>query len=152
MKKNERISAFVQQLGANPALALDPRYQGFFTCFNEQQYYEAHDVLENLWLERRDENYPFFKGLIQVAGAFVHLQKQFLHPTHPKHGRRLRPAVRLFQLAAKNLGAFAPRHLQLDVAAVLRLCERQSAEIIAGEYERNPWKPTHAPQIDLLSE
>lgn len=150
MKKNERISTFVQQLGANPALALDPRYQGFFTCFNGQQYYEAHDVLENLWLERRDENHLFFKGLIQLAGAFVHLQKQFLHPMHPKHGRRLRPAVRLFQLAAKNLTAFAPRHLQLDVAATLRLCERQAAEIMLGEYERNPWSPEQAPQLHLL--
>ena len=41
------------------------------------------------------DNYLFFKGLIQVAGAFVHLQKQFLHPEHPKHRPRLRPAVRL---------------------------------------------------------
>ena len=150
MKKNDRISAFIQQLGADPALALDPRYQGYFTCFNDQQYYEAHDVLENLWLERRDEHYLFFKGLIQVAGAYVHLQKQFLHPTHPKHGRRLRPAVRLFHLAARNLAAFAPRHLQLDVAAILRLCERQAAEIIAGDYELNPWEPKQAPKLHLL--
>jgi len=151
MKKNDRIHAFVQQLGANPALELDPRYQGFFQCFNEQQYYEAHDVLENLWLERKDEHHLFFKGLIQLAGAFVHLQKQFTHPTHPKHGRRMRPAVRLFQLAAKNLAAFAPRHLHLDVAAVLRMCERQAAEIVAGDYEKNPWKPDDAPNLHLLS-
>jgi len=149
MKKNDRITAFVQQLGADPALALDPRYLGYFTCFNAQQYYEAHDVLENLWLERRDEHYLFFKGLIQVAGAFVHLQKQFVHPTHPKHGRRMRPAARLFALAAKNLTSFAPQHLHLDVAAVLRLCEKQAAEIVAGEYERNPWRPATAPQLHL---
>ena len=48
MKKNDRISAYVQQLGADPALALDARYQGYFTCFNGQQYYEAHDVLVRL--------------------------------------------------------------------------------------------------------
>lgn len=152
MKKTDRISAFVQQLGADPALALDPRYQGYFTCFNAGQYYEAHDVLEDLWLERRDEHYLFFKGLIQVAGAFVHLQKQYVHPTHPKHGRRLRPAVRLFQLAAKNLAPFAPRHLQLDVSAVLRLCERKAEKIVAGDYERNPWDPAHAPKLHLLNE
>jgi len=152
MKKNDRISAFVQQLGADPALALDPRYQGYFTCFNARQYYEAHDVLENLWLERRDEHYLFFKGLIQVAGAFVHLQKQHVHPTHPKHGRRLRPAVRLFQLAMKNLAPYAPRHLQLDVTTVLRLCERKAEKIVAGNYEQNPWDPAHAPKLHLLSE
>jgi hypothetical protein len=150
MKKTERIAAMVQKLGADPGLALDPRYQGYFACFNAQQYYEAHDVLEDLWLERRDEHHHFFKGLIQFAGAFVHLQKQYVHPTHPKHGRRLRPAVRLFQLAAKNLAPFAPRHLQLDVAAILRLCDQRSAEIVAAEYERNPWMPSHAPQLHLL--
>jgi hypothetical protein len=152
MKKNDRISAIVQKFGADPALAVDPRYQGFFTCFNAQQYYEAHDVLENLWLERRDEHHHFFKGLIQFAGAFVHLQKQFEHPTHPKHGRRMRPAVRLFQLAAKNLAPFAPKHLYLDVAALLRLGDEQVAEIIAGEYERNPWRPEQAPQLHLLAQ
>src|SRR5258708_946402 len=152
MKKHDRISAMVQKLGANPALALDPRYQGFFTCFNDRQYYEAHDVLENLWLERRDEHHLFFKGLIQLAGAFVHLQKQFTHPTHPKHGRRMRPAVRLFQLAAKNLAPFAPKHLQLDVAAILRLCEMKAGNIVAADYEVNPWRPERAPQLHLLAQ
>src|SRR5688572_33201127 len=103
MKKNDRISAFVQTLGADPALALDPRYQGYFACFNLQQYYEAHDVLEDLWLESRDDNYLFYKGLIQVAGAFVHLQKQYLRPDHPKDGRRMHPAVRLFELSVRNI-------------------------------------------------
>ena len=73
MKKNDRISAYIGQLGADPGLALDPCYQGYFKCFNAGAYYEAHDVLEHLWLRTRDENHLFFKGLIQVAGAFVHL-------------------------------------------------------------------------------
>lgn len=150
MKKNERISAFVQQLGADPALALDPRYQGYFTCFNAGQYYEAHDVLENLWLERRDENHLFFKGLIQVAGAFVHLQKQFLHPGHHKHGRRLRPAVRLFHLGVKNLAPYAPHHLQLNVTALLRMCAQRSTEIVDSDFTLNPWHPAGAPQLLLL--
>ncbi len=150
MKKNARISAFVQQLGADPARSLDPRYQGYFTCFNAQQYYEAHDVLEDLWLSARDENYLFYKGLIQVAGAFVHLQKQFLHPEHPKHAPRLRPAVRLFALATKNLTPYQPEHLHLDVSALLRMCDRYVAEVVKTDFQRNPWRPSHAPQLSLL--
>jgi hypothetical protein len=150
MKKNDRISAFVQQLSADPALGLDPRYQGYFACFNAQQYYEAHDVLEDLWLSARDENYLFFKGLIQFAGAFVHLQKQFLHPEHPKHAPRLRPAVRLFGLAMKNLAPHAPQHLHLDVAEVLHLAERYTSEIVDSHFQRNPWQPANAPQLHLL--
>jgi len=152
MKKNERIAAFIETLGADPTAALDPRYQGFFTCFNARQYYEAHDVLENLWLETAGGDHLFFKGLIQLAGAFVHLQKHFLHPEHPKHVRRLRPAVRLFHLALANLEAFAPRHLRLDVAALCQLCRHHAAEIAGSDFQHNPWHPAHAPRIELTAE
>lgn len=147
MKKSDRISALVGQLPAGGAL--DPRYTGYFTCFNAGQYYEAHDVLEHLWLRCGDENALFYKGLIQVAGAFVHLQKQYLHPLHAKHGRRLRPAVRLFRLGAQNLAPFAPRHLQLDVEALCQRCEKLAEEIAAADYARNPWNPDQPPQLRL---
>lgn len=149
MKKNERIAVLVGTLDADPASALDPRYQGFFRCFNSQLYYEAHDVLEDLWLETKGADHRFHKGLIQVAGAFVHLQKQHLHPSHAKHGRRLRPAVRLFHLAVENLAPFAPRHLHLDVAALCDLCRGYAAAAAADDFAQNPWSPAHAPQLRL---
>ena len=152
MKKSDRITALVGRLSPGPATALDPHYTGYFTCFNAGQYYEAHDVLEHLWLQCCDSNALFYKGLIQIAGAYVHLQKQYLHPHHPKHATRLRPAVRLFQLGAKNLAPFAPRHLQLDVAALLVRCERLTDEIAATDYARNPWNPDRAPRIELSIE
>ena len=112
MKKHDRMTAFVASLDTDPALAANPCYQGYFRCFNDGLYYEAHDVLEHLWLGngRDDANHAFYKGLIQVAGAFVHLRKQYEHPAHAKHGRRLRPAVRLFALAQANLTPYGPRH------------------------------------------
>ena len=152
MTKSDRISALIGQPCPGPAAALDPHYTGFFTSFNAGRYYEAHDVLEHLWLRCRDGNALFYKGLIQIAGAFVHLQKQHLHPLHPKHGRRLRPAVRLFQLGAKNLAPFAPRHLDLDVAALLARCAQLAEEITAADYARNPWHPEHAPRVELMAE
>ena len=152
MKKSDRISALVGRLGPGAATAPDPHYAGYFTCFNAGQYYEAHDVLEHLWLRCRDANALFYKGLIQIAGAFVHLQKQHLHPLHPKHARRLRPAVRLLRLGAQNLAPFAPRHLHLDVAALRLRCAQLADEIIAADYARNPWQPEHAPRIELIVE
>src|SRR5262245_57748525 len=62
MKKSERLKAFVEQLPKTVAAAgLDPRYTGYFTCFNARQYYEAHDVLEDLWLGDPGDDYAFFK-------------------------------------------------------------------------------------------
>jgi len=152
MKKSDRINQFVTSLGGDPRIALHPCYQGYFTCFNAQQYYEAHDVLEHLWLQTRGADYAFFKGLIQFAGAFVHLQKQHLHPTHSKHGRRLRPAVRLFHLAAANLTPYAPYHLQLDVAALCALGQQHANAITRSDFTLNPWQPATAPQLRLTPE
>ena len=71
----------------------DPRYLKYFECFNQQRFFEAHDVLEALWLpQRQGPNGSFYKGLIQLAGAFVHWQKQ-----------RPGPAVALFKLARTYL-------------------------------------------------
>jgi predicted metal-dependent hydrolase len=149
MKKSDRLTAFVEQLDTDTEIDLDPCYQGYFTCFNAGNYYEAHDVLEHLWLKRRDENYEFYKGLIQIAGAFVHLKLQSLHPDHPKHGRRLQPAVRLFLRGIEHIAPYGPRHLRLDVAALCRLCSGIAGEIAEGEFSRNPWDPTRMPRLEL---
>ena len=127
MNKRERISQWLADATGEevnpgqPEVEKHPYYRAFFDCWNQQQYYEAHDVLEQLWLHTRSADSDFFKGLIQAAGAFVHLQKHFEHPLHAKHSRRLPPAVRLFRLAEKNLSSFAPWHHALDVAALCQL-------------------------------
>ena len=152
-KKAARMDAFVAGLGADAASLLDPCYQGYFRCFNAGEYYEAHDVLEHLWL--RDgpggENYAFYKGLIQVAGAFVHLRQHFEHPTHAKHGRRLSPAARLFELARANLFAYEPQHLRLDVASLRALCAAHRDVLTRSGFAHNPWSPDRAPQLRLIS-
>jgi len=150
MKKSDRISSFVAGLDSRADPHLDPRYTGYFTCFNAQQYYQAHDVLEDLWLKTEGENYAYFKGLIQFAGGYVHLQKQYLRPDHPKDGRRLRPATRLFRLAFENLQPFRPVHWQFDVADLCARCELLIGEIEASSFQRNPWSPTCAPILHLL--
>src|SRR3954467_1703884 len=147
MSKGERISRFVAELGAGDAdpnqsdIAKHSFYRAFFHCWNEQRYYEAHDVLEQLWLRTKSADADYFKGLIQAAGAFVHLQKHFEHPSHAKHSRRLPPAVRLFGLAQRNLTTFAPWHHGLDVAAACEVLRRYADDIVTSDYTINPWSP-----------
>jgi hypothetical protein len=150
MRKGDRIAAFVEGLEAGADPGLSRCYTGYFVCFNAGRYYEAHDVLEHLWLECRDENHAYYKGLIQIAGGFVHLQKQQLRPAHPKDGARLRPAVRLFRLGAANLAPYCPIHLRFDVESLCRLAQGLADEIIASEFMRNPWRPDRLPQLRLL--
>jgi len=73
MNKGERISRLVAGLTAEDVdpnqtdIAKHPFYRAFFQCWNEQRYYEAHDVLEQLWLNTNTDDDYFFKGLIQAA-------------------------------------------------------------------------------------
>jgi predicted metal-dependent hydrolase len=86
-------------------------YLAYFDCFNRGKYFEAHEVLEGLWLpQRRGPNGPFYKGLIQLAGAFVHVQK-----------RRPGPAAALLKLASGNLTNYPGIHERLALEPVRQL-------------------------------
>jgi hypothetical protein len=155
MTKGERISRFVEELeGTAPEAATvdvvqHPCYRGFFRCWNEQRYYEAHDVLEHLWLSTTSEDANYFKGLIQAAGGFVHLQKHYEFPAHPKHSRRLGPAVRLFALAERNLEPFGAIRHGFNIDGLRALMARTARDIVDSEFTRNPWSPERAPRLVL---
>jgi predicted metal-dependent hydrolase len=159
MNKGERISQFVRGLEGNETatqggtMADHPYYRAFFRCWNQQRYYEAHDVLEQIWLGKTvtAEDARYFKGLIQAAGAFVHLQKQFEHPTHPKHGKRLGPATRLFRLAEKNLELLGAERHELDLVKFREMLAEYLQVIVESEQKINPWSPKTAPRVELRS-
>jgi predicted metal-dependent hydrolase len=118
---------------------VDAQYLAFFEEFNRQRFFEAHEALEGLWLaDRKGPDAAFYKGLIQLAGAFVHLQKD-----------RLRPAAALFRLAGANLQAYPAIHDQLDVAAVRLVVEQWLSRLEAGSFSANPLRANAPPTLDL---
>lgn len=118
---------------------LDPQYVGFFERFNQQLFYEAHEVLEPLWLaQRRETDGAFYKGLIQLAGAFVHLQKG-----------RLQPATALLRLSHANLQLYPAVHQQLDLTAVLALIRAWQGKLEAGYCGLTPPFISPAPELHL---
>jgi predicted metal-dependent hydrolase len=115
-RKQDKVAALIERFRGQ---ALDPHYLGYFECFNQGLFYEAHEVLEELWLaERKETNGKFYKGLIQLAGAFVHVQKG-----------RPQPATALFKLARANLGAYPKVHQGLDVGAVLLIIDQAARRL-----------------------
>jgi len=126
MTKSEHLRELMARAGAS-----GPKgpYVAYFYFFNRQEFYDAHDVLEALWLpERKGPNNDFYKALIQLAGAFVHLQKG-----------RVKPAIALFKLARSYLGKYPERHEGLSVVEVL--------EMMDGWVERLERIGDNSPQI-----
>lgn len=137
-KKSAKIAALIESCRGQK---LDAHYLGYFECFNQGLFYEAHDVLEELWLaERQGPNHSFHKGLIQLAGAFVHLQKN-----------RLRPSAALFKLAKANLQKYPAQHEHLEIAAVLKLIENWLGELERREFAINPLTTDNAPKLHLMA-
>jgi predicted metal-dependent hydrolase len=135
--KSARIAAMIESFRGHELAA---HYLGYFDCFNRQLFYEAHDVLEDLWLaDKHGPNGNFYKGLIQLAGAFVHLQKN-----------RLRPAAALFQLARANLEKYPRMHEHLNLKALGDLIAKWLADLEAAQFETNPLMEKNAPQLVLV--
>jgi predicted metal-dependent hydrolase len=134
--KSARIAAMIESFQGQE---LDAHYLGYFDCFNRQLFYEAHDVLEDLWLpDRHGANGNFYKGLIQLAGAFVHLQK-----------KRLRPSAALFKLAQANLEKYPSPHEHLNLGAVQLLITGWLVQLEKGGFQINPLTARNVPQLAL---
>ena len=129
----------------------DVRYAAYFHHFNREDYYEAHDVLESLWLEggREARSAAFYQGLIQLAGAFVHMRKHFEHPGHRVHQQRLAPAYRLLALVEKNLGGYGEEWEGIRLEVIFKLAKEMKGVLSSGEYQKNPWSPKCGPRLEL---
>lgn len=134
-KKSGRIATMIESFRGQ---SRDAHYLGYFGCFNEGLYYEAHDVLEEMWLPSRGQPADhFYKGLIQLAGAFVHLQKD-----------RLGPSNALFNLARANLEKFPSYYEGLNVAHVLNLIANWQLRLRERPNE-NPLSANKPPKLNL---
>jgi predicted metal-dependent hydrolase len=134
--KSARIAAMIESFQGQE---LDAHYLGYFDCFNRQLFYEAHDVLEDLWLkDRHGSEGNFYKGLIQLAGAFVHLQKN-----------RLRPSAALFKLAQANLEKYPREHQHLNLKTVHDLAQKWLLDLERNDFSMNPLSTENVPKMIL---
>jgi predicted metal-dependent hydrolase len=138
--KASRISSLWS--GVDPR-GRDVRYAAYFHHFNRGDFYEAHDVLESLWLEggRGAPSALFFQGLIQLAGGFVHLRKHFENPEHRVHRERLAPAYRLLELAEKNMKGYGKTWEGVSVEALCQLATEWRRKLDSNKFQHNPWSP-----------
>ena len=148
MKKNKRLTEWLKDWDPTPTHALPVEYRAFVEEFNRGAYYEAHDVLEHLWLRTSDDNRSFYQALIQLAGAFVHFQKHALFPSHPTHSRRLAPGRRLLALAMERLKGYPKIHLCLNLEETIALCLLWSARAL-DNCGQSPLKKHSPPRLTL---
>ncbi|HXD85716.1 MAG TPA: DUF309 domain-containing protein [Urbifossiella sp.] len=82
----------------------DERYLAGIACFNRGDYFDAHEVWEELWMDCPSADRRFFQALIQAAVSLYHWG----------NGNRA-GAERLFQSGQRYMQPYRPHYRGLDV-------------------------------------
>ena len=45
-------------------------------AFNEKDFFECHEILEDIWFDVRDDSRDFYQGLLHIAVGLYHLTKK----------------------------------------------------------------------------
>jgi len=105
-----------------PPAGLDPVQEGI-RLFNEEYFFEAHEVLEDLWKREHGKPKLFLQGLIQICAAYHHFQNG-----------NLIGAETLLERGAQKMRSYPPDYLGIDTATLLAHVDRDRERI--GKMQR----------------
>ncbi len=105
----------------------DPRFLTALEEFNRGLFYEAHETLEQLWLEDHGPERDFYQGIIQVAAGYFKWEQEVPQGT-----------VKLLRSAVRKLEPYRPvclgvavteflSDVEADLAAVEAWCDKGGA-------------------------
>jgi len=76
--------------------------------FNEQEFFDCHDVLEELWSETRGERHLFLQGMIQASVAMFHFGNE-----------NFGGARKLYRSAREKLEQYPSPFMEIDLLRFL---------------------------------
>jgi uncharacterized protein len=129
--------------GAPTMNTYDPRYLAGVLLFNEQAFFEAHEVWEDLWTESHGPERRFVQGLIQAAVGLCHFGNG-----------NLRGAMKLYRTSREYMLPCGSPFLGLDAQAFWQAMERCYGNLLtSSEPDRTmQFDPALAPRITLNPE
>ena len=119
------------QAGEPPEGLPGPALRGI-EAFNNGEFYECHEYLEEAWMEEPGRVRFLYQGILQVGVGFYHQQNG-----------NWRGATGLLRNGTTRLKEFEPETLGVDVARLVRECERCLRELEelgrerVGEFDRS---------------
>ena len=121
-------------------MAYDPRYLEGIEHFNKCDFFEAHEVWEELWADTQGQPRRFYQGLIQVAVCLHHFGNG-----------NIRGAKKLYFGCRGYLQDYQPKYRGLDLDKLLIQLETCCREILDSkeEFPRIEIVPDLIPEIHL---
>jgi hypothetical protein len=118
----------------------DPRFLAGVLLFNSQDFFEAHEVWEDLWAESYGHERRYYQGLIQAAVGLCHFSNG-----------NLAGALKLYHSSRDYMEPCGSPFLGLDTGRFWRqmeACYRPLLESPTPDRSARP-DPTLVPRIEL---
>ena len=118
----------------------DSLYDQGIRYFNDCEFFEAHEVWEELWTEYRGPLRKFYQGLIQAAVALHHFGNG-----------NIRGAKKVYLSSRGYLETFQPACRGIDLEAFLGQMDQCFAAVMAAteEFPKLEIEPDLIPEIHL---
>lgn len=117
------------------AMSENEQFQRGVAHFNAREFFEAHEIWEELWLRAPEPEKAFLQGIIQIAAGFHHYARG-----------NLTGAKSLLAAGLAKLSNFPHSHRGIDVA---RLCDKAQAWVDALA-ENRELRSEKLPKIRLV--
>lgn len=94
-------------------------YRAFWELWQRGEYFECHEVLEDVWREEQNiERKQFFQAVIHCSVALVHVQR-----------RNKVGALRQYFKARDKLAGLSPEYSRPEVCDALQFVEAKITEV-----------------------
>ncbi len=103
---------------------MDERFEEGIRLFNDEEFFDAHEVWEDLWQGYRGDDRTFLQALIQVAAGFYHAQC-----------RNARGAMSQLSKGLAKLAEYVPLHQTVRTASLIRNTDRWLRQYETGSPE-----------------
>lgn len=110
----------------------EPNFAAFLVYFNrDRDYFECHEVLEELWLEQGRD--PLYSGLLQIAVALYHFRNGGITPAYNK----IEGARKMMRNAVGKLSDYPGDALGIRLDKLVRQAQEYLNRL--ERYDREPF-------------
>ncbi|MCE2438863.1 MAG: DUF309 domain-containing protein [Candidatus Latescibacteria bacterium] len=103
----------------HPISDITERFERGVREFNAGDFYASHDTWEDVWMDVRGPERPFFQGMIQVAVGYYHLSCE-----------NYAGAEHLLSRGIRKLEPYSPGHRGIDTGRLVREAAKALAEVL----------------------
>lgn len=101
---------------------LDPRFIEGIDHFNKREFFESHEILEDLWKGQCEPERQLSQGIIQIAVAYYHAL-----------AGNSAGALKLFERGLARVRLFLPEYRGYDICAFAEAVERDFSLLQEGK-------------------